>query len=198
MSESTVRFYFDYGSPYAYIGSHLIEGVCTSAGAKLEWTPMVIGGVFKAVGTTPAFNFEARRAYMEDDLADMCAFHGIPYQNRTEFLFNPILALRTTLAVPQGAERAKVVHALYKGVFAEDRDLGQPEVVIGLLNDAGLDGTALVERTQDQAVKDELKSNTDEAISLGVFGAPTCVVDGKKKFWGHDRFPLLEHYLKTA
>ena len=83
-------------------------------------------------------------------------------------------------------------------VFAEDLDPGRPEVVVGLLNDAGLDGPAMVERTQEQAIKDELKANTDGAIALGVFGAPTCVVDGRKKFWGHDRFPLMEHYLKNA
>ena len=198
MSQHTVQFYFDYGSPYSYIGSHLIEGVCDKAGAGLEWMPMVIGGVFKAVGHTPGFTVEHRRVYMEEDVADLCAYHGIPYKARTEFLFNPILSLRATLAVPQGPERARAVHALYKGAFAEDLDLGQPDVVIGLLNDAGLDGAAIAASTQDQAIKDQLKANTDEAVSLGIFGAPTCVVDGKKKFWGHDRFPLLEHYLHNA
>ncbi|HEX9844523.1 MAG TPA: DsbA family protein, partial [bacterium] len=110
----------------------------------------------------------------------------------------PILSLRATLAVPQGAERAKAVHALYRGAFAEDLDLGEADVVTRLLNEAGLDGTALVERTQDAAIKNELKAITDEAIAKGVFGAPTFFVDDGKMFWGHDRMPLMEQYLKKS
>lgn len=198
MSAHAVTFYFDYNSPYSYIASHQIEGLCERAGARLLWMPFVLGGAFRAFDTTPPHARPGRREYLFQDLRDLTAYYGIPYRERTEFLFKPVLSLRATLAVPQGAERARAVHALYRGAWSEDRDLGRPEVVAALLDEAGLDGRALVEQAGGQAIKDELRAITDGAVSRGVFGAPTFFVDDGKMFWGQDRLPLLEHYLRTA
>jgi len=198
MSRHTIAFYFDYNSPYSYIASHRIEELCQRMDVELLWLPVVLGGIFQSNAIEPAHTKANRFKYLSEDLEDLTAYYGIPYKARTEFLFKPILSLRATLAVPQGPERAKAVHALYRGAFAEDLDLGQPEVVVRLLNEAGLDGAALVERTQEQGIKDELKAITDAAIAKGVFGAPTFFVDDAKMFWGHDRMALMEHYLKQS
>jgi 2-hydroxychromene-2-carboxylate isomerase len=195
MSRHTVKFYFDYNSPYSYIASLRVEALCRQAGAELLWLPVVLGGIFQSNEIEPPHTKVNRRKYLFEDLKDLTSYYGIPYQQRTVFIFKPILSLRATLAVPQGPERAKAVHALYRGAFAEDLDLGEPEVVARLLSEAGLDGTALVERTQEPAIKSELKALTDEAIAKGVFGAPTFYVDEVKMFWGQDRMPLLERYL---
>lgn len=193
-----VEFFFDYASPYAYLGSEMVEDVCKRTGAELKWMPMVLGGVFQAREHTAPLNKPWRREYMMADLQGISEAHGIPYHHRTQFLFKPILALRATLAIPQGPQRAKAVHAIYRGVWAQDKDLGDPVVLTQILNDAGFDGAALVEATNNQAVKDELKGNTDQAVARGVFGAPTMFLDGKRMFWGHDRLPLLEHFLKAG
>ena len=198
MSRHVIKFYFDYNSPYSYIASLRIEELCKRTGADLLWLPVVLGGIFQSNEIEPAHTKMNRRKYLFEDLKDLAAFYGLPYKERTVFLFKPILSLRATLAVPQGPERAKAVHALYRGAFAEDLDLGEPDVVTRLLNEAGFDGAALVERTQDAAIKNELKAITDEAIAKGVFGAPTFFIDDGKMFWGHDRMPLMEHYLKKS
>jgi 2-hydroxychromene-2-carboxylate isomerase len=198
MARHVIKFYFDYNSPYSYIASLRVEELCQRAGAELLWLPVVLGGIFQSNEIEPPHTKMNRRRYLFEDLKDLAAYYGIPYKERTVFLFKPILSLRATLAVPQGAERAKAVHALYRGAFAEDLDLGEADVVTRLLNEAGLDGTALVERTQDAAIKNELKAITDEAIAKGVFGAPTFFVDDGKMFWGHDRMPLMEQYLKKS
>ncbi len=198
MGKHTVKFYFDYNSPYSYVASHRIEAVCEKNGAELQWLPMVLGGVFQSNAIEPAHTKENRRKYMLQDLKDLAAHYGIPYKERTVFLFKPILAERATLCVPQGPERARAVHALFRGAFAEDLDLGDPAVVTRLLEQAGFDGRALVEQTGEQGVKDELKAITDEAIARGVFGAPTFFVDDSKMFWGQDRLVLLDDYLQSA
>lgn len=199
MRNKTVDFYFDFSSPYSYIGSRLIEKVCQDNGAELRWQPIVLGGLFQSNNTTPSFQFPKRAKYMAGDLEDLASFHKIPFQQRTEFLFKPILSLRIALVLPQGTERAKAVHALFNGVWAQDLDLGQPEVVARLLTEAGFDGPKLLEKTQDEAIKAELKENTERADRMGIFGAPFSVVnDGEKMFWGHDRLPLLDHYLKNT
>lgn len=198
MSRHTIKLYFDYNSPYSYLASLRIEALCEKMGAELWWLPVVLGGIFQSNAIEPAHTKANRRKYLMEDLKDLAQFYGVPYQERTTFLFKPILSMRATLGVPQGPERAKAVHALFHGAWALDLDLGDAAVVQRLLNEAGLDGKALVERTQEQAVKDELKALTDEAIARGVFGAPTFLVDDRKMFWGHDRMPLLENYLGTA
>lgn len=198
MASSEVRFFFDYNSPYSYIAALQIEKICQRHGATLLWEPMVIGGIFQADGTNPTHTIEKRYSYMMQDLKNLSEMHGFPYQERTTFLFNPILSLRATIQVQQGAERATAVSAIFRGVFAEDRDLGDPETVKDLLTQAGLDGAALVEGTQQQWVKDRLRANTDEALKMGVFGAPTYFLDGEKMFWGHDRLKVLDYFLEKT
>nr|NIP72034.1 hypothetical protein [Gammaproteobacteria bacterium] len=152
MAKHTLKFYFDYNSPYSYIASLRIEELCARNDAELLWMPVVLGGIFQSNEVEPAHTKVNRRKYLFQDLQDLAAFYGIPYKERTVFLFKPVLSLRATLAVPQGAERAKAVHALYHGAFAADLDLGEAEVVTRLLNEAGLDGAAIVAKTQDAAV----------------------------------------------
>jgi 2-hydroxychromene-2-carboxylate isomerase len=198
MSSHTITFYFDYTSPYSYVASLRIEELCERSGAGLLWMPVVLGGIFQSNSIEPAHTKVNRRKYLFEDLKDLSSYYGIAYKERTVFLFKPVLSLRATLAVPQGEQRARAVHALFSGSFAEDQDLGEPEVVARLLSRAGFDGAALVERTQAPEIKDELKALTDAAIARGVFGAPTFFVDDRKMFWGHDRMPIMEHYLKSA
>lgn len=198
MSAQSVRFYFDYTSPYSYIASRRVEEVCARNGAALEWMPMVLGGVFKAHGIDPPHTKSGRRDYLWQDLREVCAYHGIPFRERSEFPFHPILALRATLAVPAGEPRGRAVHALFRGAWAEDADLAAAEVVQRLLDEAGLDGAAAVEQAQTQPVKDALHAATDDAIARGIFGAPTFVVSDGKLFWGQDRLFLLDHYLRKA
>ncbi len=194
----TVEFFFDFASPYAYLGSELVEAVCRRANAELKWMPMVLGGVFQARDHAAPLDKPWRRDYMMGDLEGLAQAHSVPYKRRTAFLFKPILALRCALQIPQGPQRAKAVHAIYRAVWAQDLDVGDPGVLTKVLTDAGFDGKALVEGTNAQGLKDELKGNTDQAVARGVFGAPTMFLDGKRMFWGHDRLPLLEHFLKTG
>ncbi|MDH4248029.1 MAG: 2-hydroxychromene-2-carboxylate isomerase, partial [Deltaproteobacteria bacterium] len=197
MSGPTLQIFFDYNSPYSYIASTQIEALCRRCETQLQWVPFVLGGVFKERGVTPPFRLPYRVAYLNQDLEDLAAFYGIPYRHRTEFLFNPILSLRATLAVPSGESRSRAVHALFRGAFVEDQDLGQPNVVRSLLDQAGLDGPALVEAAGSPPVKEELKRNTDLALSKGLFGAPSFLLEDGKMFWGQDRMTVLEWYLKN-
>jgi len=195
MSATKLEFFFDYASPYAYIASHQIEAVAEKHGAELMWQPFVLGGVFQAIGASAPRDNKPKGEYLLQDLEDLTTLYGIPYEKRTEFIIRSILPLRATLQIPQGEERARAVHALYKGSWAEDRDMGQADVVAGLLADAGFDGATLVEGTQQQAVKDDLRKNTEDIVARGAFGAPTYFVNGSKMFWGHDRVEVLDRFL---
>jgi 2-hydroxychromene-2-carboxylate isomerase len=194
-----IEVVFDYSSPYAYFGSLLVEKVAQQHGLDIEWTPIVLGGIFQARNhTAPIMGDDLKGPYLLEDLRNLSEVYGIPYQPRTEFIVKSILPLRATLAVPRGPERGKAVHALFHGAWAENLDMSDPANVKRLLDAAGFDGGKLVDATKDQAIKDELKANTDHALKRGVFGTPTFILENGKKFWGHDRLDVVEHYLKAA
>ena len=194
-----VEVIFDYSSPYAYFGSLLVEQVVQRHGAQLSWTPVVLGGIFQARNhVAPVMGDTLKGPYLLEDLQNLSEVYGVSYKPRTEFIVKSILPLRATLAVPQGAERARAVHALFHGAWAEDLDLSDPAHVKRLLDGAGLDGAQLVQATQSPAIKDELKANTDGALKRGIFGTPTFVLDSGKKFWGHDRLDVVDYYLRRA
>ena len=98
-------------------------------------------------------------------------------------------ALRLSLLEPS------VIPLLYAAAWAEDRDISEPEVLREILQDGGLDAAALLEGTQDPAIKARLRSNTEEAAALGVCGVPTFMVNGSLLFWGQDRLAMVEKAL---
>ena len=87
------------------------------------------------------------------------------------------------------------MHAIFHAAWAEDRDINDDAVLVELAGSVGLDGAALVAGTKDDAVKAQLKVATDEAVKLGLFGAPTFMV-GDLLFWGQDRLAFVEKALQ--
>ena len=102
--------------------------------------------------------------------------------------------MRTILA--SGDAGVDVMHALYKAYWVDEKDVAQPDVVAQVLTQAGLNPDWSTQAT-DQTIKDELRERTAEAVSRGVFGVPTCIVDGEL-FWGQDRMDFVEAALKAA
>lgn len=190
-----LEFWFDYASPYSYLASHRVEAVAQRHGAELLWRPFVLGGVFQAHGAGAPIQSSGKGEYILQDLEHLSEYLDIPYRPRREFIIRSVTALRATLQVPQGAERARAAHVLFQAAWGEDRDLADGGEVAGLLDQAGFDGQALVQGAQNPEVKQALKRETDEAIERGVFGAPTFFLDGERMFWGHDRLDVVDYYL---
>ena len=196
-----VELYYDFSCPYAYLASTQIEALCARTGADLVWRPMLLGGVFKALGTPDGPSLLPARARL--NLLDMhrwADWFGVPlvmppgHPNRT------VLALRAALAAEAAGSDglARASKALFHAYWALGRDVSRPEVVREALDAVGLDGASLLQRADDPALKDALRARTDEAVSRGVFGAPMMfvTVDGKTEtFWGQDRLHFVEEAL---
>lgn len=190
-----IEFFWEAGSPYTYLAATQVEALARETGAAVQWKPFLIGAVFKARGTTLPAAIPAKAQYMFQDLARWARQYGVPVTHPKVFPVNSVLAARAAVAAADSGGEAKAALALLRAYWGEGHDISQPDVVQRALDGAGLDGSALLARTQDTAVKDGLRRNTDEAIERGAFGAPTFFV-GKAMFWGNDRLDHLRLHLQ--
>jgi len=197
---ATVDYYFDFSSPFAYLGTTQIESVVQRAGGTLVWKPFLLGALFKAIGT-PLVPLEAasaqRQAYNMLEMKRWASWHGVAFNCPSNFPMNTVKALRVTLALlADGQDPAPWIHRTFRAFWAEDQNISKPEVLAALLEEVSLPKIYL-EKTADPEVKKMLFAATEAAVNAGVFGAPTSVViseDGAQRqlFWGQDRLQLVE------
>jgi 2-hydroxychromene-2-carboxylate isomerase len=191
----TVEFFFDYSCPYAYLASTQMEGICQRANAKLIWKPMLLGGIFRELGAAQNQSSVMSPQKARHNLADMhrwAELWKVPLSMPDAHLMRTVEALRATLACPK-EKQSEVIHSLYRAYWVENQNITETQVIISALNRAGVNGEQVVGFI-DQAIKDQLKTNTDEALSRGVFGAPSVFI-GDKMFWGQDRLWMVEREL---
>jgi 2-hydroxychromene-2-carboxylate isomerase len=190
----SLEIYWDFSSPFAYLGSTQAKALAERTGAKLFWRPMLLGAVFKAIGQVDvplmAWSDAKRRYYMEDMLR-WADFWGAPLQWPSRFPMNTVKPLRAYLSLPE-ARREAFLAATFRAYWAEDRDISDDKVVAELIGD-GAD--EVMARCGTPEIKQELFDATKRAVDAGVFGAPTWVVDGKDLYWGQDRLSLVERAL---
>jgi len=192
----TLELYWDFSSPFAYLGSTQAEALAARTGATLVWRPMLLGAVFKALGVAdaPILTWsEAKRGYYFKDLARWAEHWGVPFRFPSRFPMMTVKALRVWFALPEDRRRA-FLDATFRAYWAEDRDINDEATLRALVGDGADDVMA---RCATKEVKDALFVSTQRAIDAGVFGAPTWVVDGKELFWGQDRIVLVERALRA-
>jgi 2-hydroxychromene-2-carboxylate isomerase len=194
-------FYYDVVCPYAYLASTRVEALAARAGVALEWTPILLGGVFRAIGApdVPAASMPPAKVRLGRlDLARYAALEGVPLVVPPQHPRRTVEAMRLCHAVG-GAERIRLTHALYRAYFAEGRDVADRGVLAEVARACGLDQAAIARGLDpDPSVKNALRAATGEAVADGVFGVPGfVVVDGAARtlYWGQDRMHLVERAL---
>jgi 2-hydroxychromene-2-carboxylate isomerase len=188
----SVDFWYDFSSPYAYLGSTQIERVAAKHSARVNWRPFLLGALFKQIGTpdVPMLAVsEAKRRYLAQDMRDWAEYWSVPLVWPTRFPMRTVLPLRLVLAVDE-ARRPALSHAIFRAYWAEDRDISDPTVLAALCDDAD----ALSRAKSDPEIKQALIASTSEAERTGLCGAPSFVVRGHL-FWGQDRLDLVDRVL---
>jgi 2-hydroxychromene-2-carboxylate isomerase len=190
----SLSFWFDYSCPYAYLASTQVEALASRAGATLVWQPMLLGGVFAANGTPQklfATLSAAKAAHNARDLERWASLFGVTLAMPAAHPLRTVEALRATVATGMDA---RVIHGLYRAYWVQGRGPSEPSTLREVLSEAGHDPDAILAAIAQPAAKDDLRRRTDEAIALGIFGAPAFVVDGQM-FWGQDRMHFVERAL---
>lgn len=187
-----VDFFHDFASPYSYLGATQIDRIATARGATVRWRPVLLGALFRTIGTpnVPLFAMSAaKQAWNARELDRWANHHAVPYAFPSTFPVRTVLALRAALVAPS------ITMPMYRALWAEDRDIGNPEVVAAVIGECGLDPAAVLEAAVTPSNKLVLRQNTDEAAASGVCGVPSFLVDGTHLVWGQDRLHLLDHLL---
>jgi len=194
----TVEFWFDVGSPAAYLAWHRLPKIAKEAGAQIDYRPMLLGGVFQATSNQSPMMVPAKGKWMQRDLARFARRGGTEFRHNPHFPINTLTLMRGAVALQmQGdARMLPYVDAVYRAIWADERNMNDPQVVGAVLQQAGFDPQALLALTAEPEVKERLKTVTAEAVQRGVFGAPTFFVDGEM-YWGQDRLDWVEEALKT-
>ena len=195
----TIEFYFDLGSPYSYIGFHRIQKIAADRHANILWKPMLLGGVFKATGNSSPMIVPAKAQYAMKDLKRWSKLWQIPMQMNPDFPINTLQLMRLVTAVQiyQPEQFLRVLTGVFHAMFGEPRNLNDLQEFKKMLIDLDLDVQQVQDWLEDEQVKQQLKSVTEEAVQRGVFGAPTWFSQNEM-YWGIDHLHFLEHALTSA
>lgn len=184
-----LEFWFDFSSPFAYLGAMQVEALAQRTGTTLIWRPLLLGGLFRDIGQVDVpLNAmgAARQAYTLQELERWAWWWGVPFRFTPHFPLRTVLALRCALALP---EPGPFIRRTFLAAWAEGEDISKPEVLLQCGASEQLIADAAHQR-------DALRAATTEAIERGVFGVPTFDVDRRWRFWGQDRISLLEKCLE--
>jgi 2-hydroxychromene-2-carboxylate isomerase len=188
-------FYFDLGSPYAYLAAERISGLFTEARLEQpEWQPVLLGGLFQRFGRGSWSETPARAEGMAE-IERRAAAYGLPPIAWPEpWPTNTLTAMRVATFAKQTGRTVSFSLAAFRQAFAAGRDLGDPDNVVIAGAACELHPRALLKAVQTDIVKSALKEATAEAGDRGVEGVPALVVRDEV-FWGDDR---LEEAVEAA
>jgi len=196
----TIDYYFALGSVWSYMGAERLEAIAGRHKAAIDYRPVDMGALFEQTGGLPLpKRAPARQAYRLVEIERWRDFLGIPVTLKPRFF--PVDISKATgmiIAARQaGHPCGQVCIALQRALWAEEKDISDPQILLDIAAAAGLDGPALLEAGESDAVKSELEDNTRRAIEAGAFGAPSYVYNGIL-FWGQDRLDFLDRALAAG
>lgn len=183
-----LKFWFEFASTYSYPAAMRIEALAKAKGIELEWCPFLLGPIFKSQGWNDSpFNlYPAKGEYMWRDLERICETQGLPFKKPSVFPRNGLLAARIACRYTGEDWVPEFVRSVYRANFEQNLDIADSAVVAGCLPCSGDAAKLILAEAETPQAKDLLKTNTDRARRMGIFGAPSFTV-GTELFWGNDR-----------
>lgn len=196
-----LELWFDFSCPYAYLASRRAPGLPV----EIDWRPMLLGGIFRGLGTGDgpmATLSPAKAAHNLRDMHRWADLFGVPFQMPAAHPMRTVRALRVLLALPRDRWPAAIA-GIFAAYWQRGEDITQDGVIAGAVRGAGVpadDVAAALRRADDADIKEELRRRTDEALALGIFGAPAWIArrPGRAPIlvWGQDRLPWIEAILE--
>lgn len=194
-----IEFFFDCSSPWTYLAFRNIQPLAKELNVPIVWRPVLVGGIFnsvnKAVYTSREDMNLPRNRYMLKDVKDNAREAGLNIVFPPKvFPVNSVKAMRGCLWIAQDAAAKSrylaFVEAVFAAYFSRQEDISQDSVLEAVCARLGIDAAGFMQGIARPDIKEQLKTNTDEAIQRGAFGSPTFFV-GDDMYFGNDRLPLV-------
>lgn len=191
-----IDFYFDFLSPYSYLAWTWVRENSKNGKYDFHFYPISMASIIASYETKGPAQIEPKRNYLFREILRRTKLLNIPFTPPKELPFNSLYALRLSLSsvalLPD--KQKEIIDAIYRAGWEKGLDIGSDDVLKEVLKSADLYSEELIQRMEDRAARAELKANNAKALSHGVFGVPTFIVDNEL-FWGHDSINHLELYL---
>ena len=195
-----VDFYFDFASPNAYLSHKVVSGIEERTGAKFNYIPVLLGGIFKATNNKPPmeafFGIMNKNEYQSIEMQRFQDRHGIDkFKMNPHFPVISLQIIRGAVGAQKDGYLDKYIDEVLKHMWEEPKKMDDPDVIKEAFTESGFDADRLMEQIQDPEIKAQLISNTEEAVNRGTFGIPTFFV-GEEIFFGKDTLWQVEELLK--
>ncbi|MFC0250952.1 2-hydroxychromene-2-carboxylate isomerase [Massilia consociata] len=191
-----IEFWFEFGSNYSYLSVMRIEALAGGAGVPLRWKPFLLGPIFRELGwqSSPFAGQKEKGEYVWRDMARRAAKYRLPFTRPAVFPRRAVLPMRVALLGADQPWMGEFCRRIMLQNWAHDRDIDNAGTVLAALAGLVADPAALVAAAGQDPAREALRAQTAQARALGIFGAPTFMVNGEM-FWGDDR---LEDALEFA
>ncbi len=186
---SVLHFWFDFASTYSYPAAMRIAPLARDAGVTVRYCPFLLGPLFKAQGwdTSPFNLYAAKGRNMWRDLERLCADLGLPFARPEPFPQNSLLAARVALVGLSAAWGEEFCRAVFLAEFGDGRQIDDPAVLSDILARLHVASGPVLGAARTDETKATLRTQTEEAQRLGIFGAPSFTTKDGELFWGNDR-----------
>jgi len=193
-----IEFFFDCSSPWTYLAFHNIQPLAREFDEEISWRPILVGGIFNTVNPSVYAQRETpvplKARYMKKDLADWARLAGLTIKfPPTVFPVNSVKAMRGCLWLAK--DMLPFARTAFEVYWGEDKDISKDEVLAEICQRCGIDAKAFFDGIGQQAIKDQLKANTDEVMARGGFGSPTIFLEKTDMYFGNDRLPVIREAL---
>jgi 2-hydroxychromene-2-carboxylate isomerase len=186
-----ITFYLDFLSPFAYLAFEKLPQVLQGLSYAVDYRPVLFAGLLKHHGQLGPAEIAPKREWTYRQVLWHAHTNGIPFQMPEKHPFNPLPLLRLAIACgEQGLANRYVCETIFRHAWRGGADAGDPKRLEALTQSLSPKRDPM-----SDAVKGELKANTDDAIARRLFGVPTYEVDDKL-FWGFDALPILRAWLE--
>ena len=181
-----IDFYFDFSSPYAYIGYKEIKKLEKKNSFKIKFMPIFLGGLHNAAGITPAAFIKLKSKYMIEDTKLVSKKKNISFHFNSYFPIKTVNFMRGVLIAEKDNSEKNFIEKIFNAIWMDGLNMNDPIVINKVLKNIDLNPKIFLKKVSDQKVKDKLRKLTDDALKKKIFGVPAFVVN-KKMFWGQDR-----------
>lgn len=195
----TIECWFEFGSNYSYLSLMRIEALALDAGVALRYEPFLLGPIFRELGwqSSPFAEQKEKGEYVWRDMGRRAAKYGIAFRRPSAFPRRALLPMRVARLGADQPWMGEYCRRIMLQNWAHDREIDDPAVVLEALRGLVDDPQAVLAAAGTQEVKEALRAQTARARALGIFGAPTFIVDGEM-FWGDDRLEDALDYARRA